>query len=58
MSALPIGRNMNVFLRVAALVLFILAALLLGFSVDEHRDLIAALVPAGLACWVGASLVP
>lgn len=49
---------MKTALLVAALVLFVLAALLLGFSVEEHRNLIAALVPAGLACWVGSSLVP
>ena len=44
-------------LRVAALVLFIVAACIAGF--DETADVldIFAALSVGLACWVGATLV-
>ena len=47
---------MSTALKVAAVVLFILAALsafLPGVNLNE-----LALVAAGLACWVGSTLVP
>lgn len=46
----------SVVLRVVALVAFIIAAIVaFGSGSVEHA---AALVPVGLACWVGSTLVP
>ena len=48
--------GLSFILRVAALVLFILAVIagFAGWSLDTWTELTAA----GLACWVGSTLVP
>lgn len=49
-------RSGSVVLRLVALVLFILAAIVTLGDASFRAD--AALVPAGLAAWVGSTLVP
>jgi hypothetical protein len=48
---------MSAVLRIIALLFFVLAALVstTDIAVLTHD---AALIPAGLACWVGSTLVP
>ncbi len=46
---------MSILLRVAALVLFILAAVFV-WATSTTLDNIVALVAAGLACWVASTL--
>jgi hypothetical protein len=48
--------TVSLILRVVALVAFVLAAVVaLGSGTFDHD---AVLVPVGLACWVGSTLVP
>lgn len=44
----------NLFLRIAALVLFILAVLVLFIPVNH--EIYDGLIAAGLACWVGSTI--